>query len=101
MPTGGGRGSFEERPGDGHTSGVLQVDSIVADGRLDVCDGAHCAFVMKKAKGQIAAVGERLRAAGAESYPSKDEGWGTPATKALGAGCRAPHPLRALCEKGG
>src|SRR5208337_3423156 len=25
--------------------------SIVADGRLEVCDGAHCAFVMKKVKG--------------------------------------------------
>jgi hypothetical protein len=25
--------------------------SIVADGRLDVCDGAHWAFVMKKVKG--------------------------------------------------
>src|ERR1019366_6508701 len=30
--------------------------SIVADGRLEVCDGAHWAFVMKKGRGQIAAV---------------------------------------------
>src|SRR5260370_3016887 len=28
-----------------------QVDSIVADGRLEVCDGAHRIFVMKKVKG--------------------------------------------------
>jgi len=36
------------RLGDGHTLALLQVDSIVADGRLEVCDGAHWAFVMKK-----------------------------------------------------
>ncbi len=35
---------------DGHSSALLQVDSIVADGRLDVCDGAHWAFVMKKSQ---------------------------------------------------
>jgi hypothetical protein len=34
---------------DGHTSVLAQqVDSIVANGRLVVCDGAHRAFVMKK-----------------------------------------------------
>jgi hypothetical protein len=30
--------------------------SIVADGRLAVCDGAHSLFVMKKGSGQIARV---------------------------------------------
>ena len=38
--------------------------SIVADGRLEVCDGAHCAFVMKKVKGPALrfAVGRATRA---------------------------------------
>ncbi len=34
--------------GDGRTSTLAQLTSIVADGRLEVCDGAHWAFVMKK-----------------------------------------------------
>jgi len=68
-----GWGSFEERPGDGRTSGVLQVDSIVADGRLDVCDGSYIAFVMKTGRGQIAGVRERSQAAGAEYRPSGNE----------------------------
>jgi len=46
-----GWGGFEGRTGDGHTSDLLQVDSIVADGRLDVCDGSYIAFVMKKVNG--------------------------------------------------
>ena len=33
--------------------------SIVADGRLEVCDGAHCAFVMKKGGGQILGVASK------------------------------------------
>jgi hypothetical protein len=33
--------------------------SIVADGRLAVCDGAHSLFVMKKGGGQIAELGAR------------------------------------------
>ena len=45
-------GSFEARlPGDGHTSApAKQVDPTVADGRLEVCDGMHSTFVMKKVK---------------------------------------------------
>ena len=36
---------------DGHTLGLAQqVDAIVADGRVYVCDGAHRAFVMKNLK---------------------------------------------------
>jgi hypothetical protein len=31
-----------------HPSPGTQVDSIVADGRLEVCDGAHGVFVMNK-----------------------------------------------------
>jgi len=57
-----------------------QVDSIVADARLDVCDGSYIAIVMKKGRGQIAAVCERSHAVGAESHPSKNEG-GHPATR--------------------
>ena len=34
-----------------------QVDPIVADGRLEVCDAAHRMFVMKKGRGQIAGGG--------------------------------------------
>jgi len=51
--------------------GLQQVDSIVADGRLDVCDASYIAFVMKKGRGRIAAVCERSHAMGAESHPSK------------------------------
>ena len=72
-----GLGGFEGRLGDEHTSGLLQVGSIVADERLDVCDALYIAFVMKKGRGQIAAVSERSQAVGAESHPSKNEGWGT------------------------
>jgi hypothetical protein len=37
--------------GDGRTSALAYRSiSIVADGRLEVCDGAHCAFVMKKSR---------------------------------------------------
>src|SRR5271157_2222515 len=44
--------SSEERLGDGHTSGLPHRSiSIVDDGRLEVCDSAHWAFVMKKVKG--------------------------------------------------
>src|SRR5271166_5985599 len=43
--------SSEERLGDGHTSGLPHRSiSIVDDGRLEVCDGAHWAFVMKKSQ---------------------------------------------------
>jgi len=45
-----GWGSCERRlPGDGHTSPpAKQVNPIIADGRLEVCDGMHSAFVMKQ-----------------------------------------------------
>ena len=59
---------------DGHSLALLQVDSIVADGRLHVCDASYIAFVMKKGGGQIAMVSERSRAVGAESRPSKLKG---------------------------
>jgi hypothetical protein len=39
---------------DGHSSALPQVDSIVADVRLEVCDASYIAFVMKKGRGQIA-----------------------------------------------
>jgi len=67
-----GLGQLRGRPSVGHTSGLTQqVDSIVADWRLEVCDGSYIAAVM------IATVSERSRAVGAESHPSKNEGWGT------------------------
>ena len=46
--------------GQAHVSADTQVDSIVADGRLEVCDGAHRAFVMKngEAESQGAGVGD-------------------------------------------
>jgi hypothetical protein len=34
--------------------------SIVADGRLEVCDGAHWAFVMKKGRGRTRELRSRL-----------------------------------------
>ena len=34
--------------GDGHTSALLQVDLHCRRWRLEVCDGAHWAFVMEK-----------------------------------------------------
>jgi hypothetical protein len=33
-----------------HLGPGTQVDSIVADGQLGVCDGAHGVFVMKKSQ---------------------------------------------------
>ena len=39
---------------DGHSSALPQVDSIVADGRLEVCDASYIAFVMKKGRRRIA-----------------------------------------------
>jgi hypothetical protein len=35
---------------DGHSLALPQVDSIVADGRLEVCDGSYIAFVMKRGR---------------------------------------------------
>ncbi|HXY77641.1 MAG TPA: hypothetical protein VEH47_02425 [Candidatus Acidoferrales bacterium] len=37
--------------GDGHTSGFFDPIVIVARGGVDVCDGAHRRFVMKKEAG--------------------------------------------------
>jgi len=36
---------------DGHTSGFFDLMVIVAHDGVDVCDGAHGRFVMKKVKG--------------------------------------------------
>ena len=44
---------------DGHSSALLQVDSIVADGRLEVCDGSYIAFVMKTGRGKILGVASK------------------------------------------
>jgi hypothetical protein len=44
-----GWGSFEVRLGRrAHPVPGTQVDSIVADGQLEVCDGAYRIFVMKE-----------------------------------------------------
>ena len=44
-----GWGSFEVRLGRrAHPGPGTQVDSIVADGQLEVCDGAYGIFVMKE-----------------------------------------------------
>ena len=44
-----GWGSFEVRLGRrAHPGPGTQVDSIVADGQLEVCDGAYRIFVMKE-----------------------------------------------------
>jgi hypothetical protein len=42
------RGGFAGRLGSGTLLCCHRSISIVADGRFDVCDGAHWAFVMKK-----------------------------------------------------
>jgi hypothetical protein len=44
--------------------------SIVADGRLEVCDGAHWAFVMKKVKGPALrfAIGRATRRRGVHRF---------------------------------
>ena len=44
---------------DGHSSALPQVDSIVADVRLEVCDASYIAFVMKKGRGQILGVASK------------------------------------------
>ena len=55
---------------DGRTSGLTHRSiSIVGDGRLDVCDGAHWAFVMKKVKGPA------LRFAIGRATPVGDIAW--------------------------
>jgi hypothetical protein len=46
-----GWGSFEVRLGRrAHPGPGTQVDSMVADGQLEVCDGAYRIFVMKKSQ---------------------------------------------------
>ena len=69
---------------DGHSSALPQVDSIVADVRLEVCDASYIAFVMKKGRDQIAA-GQREISSGADvgSHLSKSEG--VPATSMSGS----------------
>jgi len=42
--------------GDGHTSGFFDPIIIIAHGGLEVCDGAHRSFVMKKVTRAIARV---------------------------------------------
>jgi len=42
---------------DRHTSGCANQVLIIAHGRLDVCDGVHSWFVMKKVRGRIAELG--------------------------------------------
>jgi len=44
--------------------------SIVADGRLEVCDGAHCAFVMKKIEIGLWEVSENRLAVGGTWNPT-------------------------------
>ena len=44
-------GSFEGRLGSRHTSSLPHSVAIVADGGVDVCDGAHSLDVMKEVKG--------------------------------------------------
>jgi hypothetical protein len=59
-------GSFEGRLGRRHTSNCPNQISIIAHGGLDVCDGGHRWFVMKKVRRRIAEVGSP-----AASYVSK------------------------------
>jgi hypothetical protein len=48
------RGSFEGRVGRrAHLGPGIQVNPIVADGWLDVCEGGHSCFVMKKRTGAV------------------------------------------------
>ena len=55
---------------DGRTFALTHRSiSIVADGRLEVCDAAHRIFVMKKGRGQIAAGGEKSQAVGGRGIP--------------------------------
>jgi len=64
--------------GGGYTSAMTHRSiSIVADGRFDVCDGAHRIFVMKNVEvGLRWSVKNPTQWAGVESHPSRNEGWG-------------------------
>ena len=61
--------------GQAHVSADTQVDSIVADGRLEVRDGAHWAFVMKngEAESQGAGVGDFSLENGGTSAVERDK----------------------------
>jgi len=43
--------------GDGHTPAVANQIFIIAHSGLDVCDGAHSGFVMKKDQGSYGRIG--------------------------------------------
>ena len=63
---------------NGRTSALTHRSiSIVADGRFDVCDGAHGIFVMKDVEVRSRwSVKNPEQWADVESHPSKNEGWG-------------------------
>jgi hypothetical protein len=51
--------------------------SIVADGRFDVCDGAHWAFVMKNVEVRLRwSVKNPEYWADVESHSLRNQGWG-------------------------
>ena len=70
--------------------------SIVADGRLDVCDGAHWAFVMKKSQ-RSRPRGVKARSpwcSQSSAHPSRKarEGWGTLCVVVPAEGWATRHP---------